>query len=298
MDNEGKNLNIRDVNPAFIIQEMFLGYKFRRKQGNLYSGDADVPTNLIRLFYQLMYPKTGFNEMKRAFMIKYVNNESMLEGVNNETIHGKAEIAGFKKMYEYIHSKEIEYMFNIYTLKDLHKQLFSLAPHPECAGEFRNWDVYLPGTGTEISQWSLIYPRLRQLDDNVTFLRELAPIVRESGNANDLLEYLDYCIELKCKLIKVHPFGDGNGRTIRGFINKLLEDVNLPPIYINATERTEYHKAMNLANNEGNYSAIKGFYRYKVCDSIIELCINDIVSKYNESHFHQSEPGGLKKVMK
>lgn len=32
---------------------------------------------------------------------------------------------------------------------------------------------------------------------------------------------------------------------------------------------------MNKANNEGNYDYIKGFYRYKVCDSIIELDINN-----------------------
>ena len=32
---------------------------------------------------------------------------------------------------------------------------------------------------------------------------------------------------------------------------------------------------MNLANNENDYTAIKQFYRYKVCDSIIELDINE-----------------------
>ena len=69
------------------------------------------------------------------------------------------------------------------------------------------------------------------------------------------------------------------GRTIRGFINKLFEDVGLPPIYIKANERTEYHLAMNKANNEGNYDYIKGFYRYKVCDSIIELDINNRIKK-------------------
>ena len=36
---------------------------------------------------------------------------------------------------------------------------------------------------------------------------------------------------------------------------------------------------MNKANNEGNYDYIKGFYRYKVCDSIIELDINNRIKK-------------------
>lgn len=87
-------------------------------------------------------------------------------------------------------------------------------------------------------------------------------------------------LTLNKKLTKV-SFADGNGRTIRGFINKLLEDAGLPPIYIKANERTEYHLAMNKANNEENYDFIKGFYRYKVCDSIIELDINERIKAEN-----------------
>lgn len=47
---------------------------------------------------------------------------------------------------------------------------------------------------------------------------------------------------------------------------------------------------MNLANNEGDYSDIKNFYRYKICDSIIELDINDTVRKYNKQH--RADPSG------
>lgn len=32
---------------------------------------------------------------------------------------------------------------------------------------------------------------------------------------------------------------------------------------------------MNKAINEGSYDDINQFYRYKICDSIIELDIND-----------------------
>lgn len=58
--------------------------------------------------------------------------------------------------------------------------------------------------------------------------------------------------------------------------------MGLPPIYILERERGEYHKAMNLANNEGDYTAIRNFYRYKICDSIVELDINERVKKKNE----------------
>ena len=92
-----------------------------------------------------------------------------------------------------------------------------------------------------------------------------------------IIPYIDKCIELKCQLIKIHPFADGNGRSIRAFINLLFKIADIPPIYIRNKEKLEYHKAMNLANNENNFENIKTFYYYKVCDSIIELDIN-----YNE----------------
>lgn len=36
---------------------------------------------------------------------------------------------------------------------------------------------------------------------------------------------------------------------------------------------------MNKANNENDYSLIKQFYKYKICDSIIELDINERLEK-------------------
>ena len=162
-----------------------------------------------------------------------------------------------------------------YTLKDLNRILFSFAPFPEYAGEFRNYTTFLPTTGTDLCPWEDIRFLLENVDIDVQKLVKKAPSVKNHNDMNAMLEYLDDSVEVMCKLIKIHPFGDGNGRTIRGFTNKLFEDAGLPPIYIKANERTEYHKAMNLANNENDYTAIKQFYRYKVCDSIIELDINE-----------------------
>ena len=162
-----------------------------------------------------------------------------------------------------------------FQLKDLNRMLFSFAPFPEYAGEFRNYTTFLPTTGTDLCPWEDIRFLLENVDVDVQKLVKKAPLVKNHNDMNTMLEYLDDSVEVMCKLIKIHPFGDGNGRTIRGFTNKLFEDAGLPPIYIKANERTEYHKAMNLANNENDYTAIKQFYRYKVCDSIIELDINE-----------------------
>ena len=259
---------ILGVDPNRIIQEMFMGYKQRKQRKQLYGVDENIPNDLIGLYYELG-DRMPFESLKKAFVSRYITQESRLEEV-----HSPEEVEGLRAMYEFIHSDESDYMFNIYTLKDLHQKLYSKAPYPEFGGTFRNDDVYLPGTGTEIAEWSMIRPMLNEIDKDVVLLWELAPEIKDCEDADVMLDYLDEVVRIGCRIIKVHPFKDGNGRTVRGFMNKMLEAAGLPPVYIKVNERTEYHKAMNKANNEGDYTDIQNFYRYKVCDSIVELDIN------------------------
>lgn len=268
-------LSTAGLDVPFIIQESFLGYKYRKRSKKLYETDALVPTKLIRMYYSLNPGEVEFDNLRKSFISRYVKNESKLEGVNSENIHGREEIAGLVDMYEYLHSAEMEEDFNIYSLNELHRKLFCHTEFPECAGSYRTHDVYLPGTGIGLTEWSMIPVELYKISPRIDILHEKSKLVKEYGDVDDLLAFLDECVELNCDLIKIHPFGDGNGRTIRAFTNKMLEDAGLPSIYIKANERAEYQAAMSLALGEGDYSFIKGFYRYKVCDSIIELDINE-----------------------
>ncbi len=270
-------LNEIGLDTSFIIRETFLGYKWRKERGKLYTDDRGIPTKLIKMYYELGPDDITFDKLKNAFVKRYIRNESKLEDV-----HSDMEVKGLEKMYEYVHSSEIDDNFDVYTLLDLHRALFAYSPFPEYAGFFRNHSVYLPGTGTELCDWRYIRYELNSINDDVLYLHSIASEIRDSNDSEQLLAYLDCCVELNCKLIKIHPFRDGNGRTIRAFTNKLLEDAGLPPIYIRERERGEYHRAMNLANNEGDYTDIKNFYRYKICDSIVELDINERVSKKNQ----------------
>ena len=276
-------LSKKNLDVPFMIQEIFLAYKFRKRSGKLNETDDIIPTKLIRLYYSLNPGDIEFDAMKKNFIKRYVLNESKLEGVNDETIHGHEEILGIKDMYEYLHSEECEKYFSVYTLKDLHRQLFSHATYPEFGGTYRNHDVYLIGSKVGLCEYSMIQTELHKLSPRIDWLHDYAKVVKESGDVDKMLDFLDQVVELKCQLIKIHPFGDGNGRTVRAFINKLLEDGGLPPIYIKANERTEYHNAMNKANGEyPDDSDIKAFYRYKICDSILELDINQRLKKERE----------------
>lgn len=119
------------IDIPFLIQESFLGYKYRRNNKKMRISDNNIPTTLIKMYYSFHSDDIVFDKMKKAFVSRYVLNESKLEGVNETDIHGKEEINGFRKMYEYIHSDAIDYMFNVFTLKDLHKALFSCRELPK-----------------------------------------------------------------------------------------------------------------------------------------------------------------------
>lgn len=271
----GEALQKMGIEPLFLIQESFLGYKYRKREKKLYESDANIPNTLIRMYYSLNTERIEFDTLKKAFVSNYINQESKLEGVASEQNHSKAEIKGLEKMYEYIHSEDIDYMFNIYTLKELHQKLFSLTEFPEYAGEFRNAIAYLKDTEAELTDWTMIRPILNELDKEVMSLLEVANEIKDSQNTEALLKYIERCVILKCQIIQVHPFFDGNGRVTRGFINKLFEYAGLPPIYIKKGEKEEYHRAMSKARDENDYNDIIGFYKYKICDSIVELDINE-----------------------
>ena len=269
------------IDSLFIIEESFLGYKYRKEKKMLYELDHDLPTKLISLYYGLNTDRIAFNTLKKAFITHYINQESKLEGINVTNKHSKLEVQGLGKMYEYIHSDSINYMFDVYTLKDLHKQLYSLTAYPEFGGEFRNSPAHLKNCSTNLCDWWDIRPRLNELDKEVQELIALAPKVKTFDNIDLLFTYLDKCVELQWKLILVHPFSDGNGRTVRGFTNKLFEDAGLPPVYIKEKEKEEYLLALKKAD-DGNMDSLKNFYRYKICDSIVELDINQRIKEDRE----------------
>ena len=107
----------------------------------------------------------------------------------------------------------------------------------------------------------------------------------ELGKNSDpeaIIKYINACVILKCKLIKIHPFRDGNGRSVRAFINLLFKFANIPPIYIENKEKYKYQEAMNNALSLDDYTDILDFYYFKICDSIMALDLevnNDLLYK-------------------
>ena len=249
---------------------LFDGYIKRKNNNTLYQHNDITPIVILKTYFTFV-EKRDYTDIIDNFRKRYIYNEN-----KNENVHTRPEQLGMGVMYDYISDFTNYKNLNIYTLLELHLKLYSKVPFPEFGGKFRNEPIYLPSTGINLSNWEDIPSQIAQLYKPVNELIKEGLSIRDSKNANKILSYINKCLKLKCDLIKIHPFKDGNGRSVRAFINLLFKTANIPPVYIKVNERTEYHEAMNKANGEGDYTDILTFYYYKICDSILELDIKEL----------------------
>jgi len=275
-----------------LVITSFLGYRYRKNNDLLYSPDGRVAKGLINLYYSVDFKRLDPNVINRGFVERYIKNESAIESV-----HEPAEVKGLELMYEDMTSMPFN-EFELFSIISLHKDLYSRCPHPEAGGKLRTGEVFLPGTGTDLCPHDYVFDKLLSLEDLTNDIKSLATYMKETNDYEHVIDYIESCVKLNCELIKVHPFEDGNGRTVRCFINKLFEGAGIPPVYIKVDEKYEYNLAMNKANNEGDYNDITSFYLFKICDSIMELDINKRVREEREEKIYDIKSSKKKKKKK
>lgn len=279
MDYIIENLSkLNDEEAREYISMLFDGYINRKKENRLFEHSAKIPV-LIILTYYACVKKPLFTNIYHAFKEKYLKEDNIVSFKENyiynenkvEEVHSVEEKQGLRIVYDYIQEKENFEDISIYTLSDIHEMLYSKSPYPEFGGKYRNDSRFLPNTGIDITPHYYIVHEMNQLRDEVSDIVKEGIELGKKVDPKKIMGYIDKCIELKCKLIKIHPFGDGNGRSIRAFINLLFRLANIPPVYIEKDEKLKYSEAMNVAIGDEDLSKIKGFYYYKICDSIISL---------------------------
>lgn len=260
------------------IEMLFEGYTNRKKEKRLFENSTKIPEIIILTYYTCI-KKPFFNNIYEEFKNKYISlknfKERYLYNENKlEQVHSKEEQQGLRLVYDYIQKKENFEDISIYTLSEIHEILYSKAPYPEFGGKYRSDERYLPNSGIDVVSPTLIVHEMNSLRYEIDELINEGIRLGKEIDPKSLILYINKCIELKCKLIKIHPFGDGNGRSIRAFINLLFRLANIPPIYIENKEREKYGIAMQAAVGDRDLSKINQFYYYKICDSIISLDIN------------------------
>ena len=213
------------------------------------------------------------NNGKKAFL---------LGNIGNPIFDSIEEIDGLGLVYDYIRSDDWIKCSNIYIIFLINLKLFSLTPYPEAGGKLRNADCYLPNSGVNTCPYNQIDKEIAKLYFEFDELLKRGIGLGNNStfnNEDNLINYINDCLKLKCKLIQIHPFQDGNGRTMRALVNLLFKLAGIPPIYVKYAERNKYLEGMNKAIIDGNFDYIDKFYYYKICDSILTLDVNKRIKK-------------------
>ena len=261
-----------DLNSQEFLEVSFLDYYSKIYKKNLKDND-NTPINLIKTYFLYM-DHMPFEKIADNYRRKYIYNENKLESVHN---HSERE--GLRIVFDYVLSDEWKKFSNIYVILNIHSKLYSKVPHPEFGGKFRSANAFIAESDIKTSDFTEISNHIAMLYPVYDQLLKDARTLLENKQEEFLISYIDRAIELKCRLVEIHPFPDGNGRTCRALLNILLRSIGLPPIYVKNSEKDEYINAMDQAIRKKDLSKIKKFYYYKICDSIYDLDVSERKTK-------------------
>lgn len=247
-----------------FISMMSEGYKNRKLNNKLYSNDDFIPQRIIEIYYKCV-EKPKFSIIVNEYKKKYIYNEARVE-----TNISREEQLGLGIVYDYIESFDFDKSkFNIFVSSMLiHQKLYSKCPGSSFGGSLRDDQAIMKGTYIDVMPASESKKYFNEFISNSDFIFE--PLEN-----NDIFGYIDRCIITITDLIKAQPFADGNKRTFRSLLSLMLKKINIPPIYIEESERSEYKKCLLKAMIEGDYQPIIRFYYYKICDAIVELDLHN-----------------------
>ncbi|CAH8293269.1 Fic family protein [Mariniflexile fucanivorans] len=204
-------------------------------------------------------PNSALFKIKEALTIEWTYNSNSIEGntlnlretqlVLQEgiTIKGKSLREHFEAknhehainyLYTLIHP---DYVFNSHDVLSLHG-LVLRSIEDDFAGRLRNGGVRISGA-------NFIPPNANKVPD---LLDDLVVFVNSNPKQLNVIELATF---FHHKMVWIHPFFDGNGRTVRLAMNLILMKAGFPPAIILKNDRKKYYEALNQANN-GNYDKL------------------------------------------
>ena len=199
------------------------------------------------------------NKIKESLFIEWTYNSNSIEGntltlletkmvlEDGMTINGKS----LREHFEVInHQEAIEYLEKTISVNKKMKSADILDIHSlvlqkiekEYAGRYRTFAVRIQGANF-LPPNALKAPML--MDELIEWLHN------ESMELHPLVKATIY----HHRFVWIHPFIDGNGRTVRLTFNIRLMQEGFPPVIILRNDRKKYYGALNKAN-QGDYSKL------------------------------------------
>jgi Fic family protein len=204
-------------------------------------------------------PDIALQKIKEALSVEWTYNSNSIEGnsmtlretyiILNDgmTVKGKPlrehfEVNNHHKALQFLYQMVAEQkQLSATVLLDIHRFMLNNI-EDLYAGRLRN-------AGVRIQAANFVPPNARKVPDLVDELMQFV-------NDNPLsLNIIELATVFHHKMVWIHPFFDGNGRTARLAMNLILLNAGYPPAIILRNDRSKYYDALNKANN-GNYAKL------------------------------------------
>lgn len=130
--------------------------------------------------------------------------------------------------------KERKFKISQLLIRQIH-QLVMKEVDDEWAGKYREVEVKITGTNFVPPDPVAVPVKMRQFEQ----------WLQDKKNNQDLI---DYSALAHYKLVNIHPFIDGNGRTARLIMNLILMNQGFPPTVILKNDRQKYYQTLDLAH--------------------------------------------------
>jgi len=208
--------------------------------------------------------KTLLNKIRKNFQIEMTYNSNAIEGntlTKKETFWVISEgltIKG-KSLKEHLeaknHKEALDFLYELIDAKNkntiseyLIKQIHALAvkeADSEIAGVYRNGDVFISGSN-HVPPSGFVVPQ--EMEKLIKWIK------KEKGNYH----IIELSAILHHKLVAIHPFWDGNGRTSRIIMNILMMNAGYPMAIILKNDRQRYYRVLSEAD-KGDYKNLCEF---------------------------------------
>ncbi|MFH1790108.1 MAG: Fic family protein [bacterium] len=198
------------------------------------------------------FSKSVLNRLREQFVIEWTYNSNGIEGntltlretalvlregitVRGKTLKEHTEATNHKKAIEFVENFVVKKSgLTEKILLDIHGIVLSDIDD-EYAGIYRNQNVRILGA-------RVIPPNPLKIQ------RLMDEFFKWLNNNSDKLHIIEQVALAHYKLVKIHPFIDGNGRTSRLIMNLLLMQKGYPPAVILKNDRKKYYSTLNEAN--------------------------------------------------
>ncbi len=272
--------DLRLVEPAFgsTLTDLIIELDYLRKKKLEGSTHSKVFFQLKDIFHILESIGSARIEGNNTTIAEYI--ETKLEDEQQSSVPSNIrEIQNIEKVMRFVEKMVVDYPINKLFLSELHKMIVAdLLPPPEGEGD------HTPGSyrinNLKINQSNHVPPDFLQVDD---FMEELFRFTSKKDSPKyDLLKIAI----VHHRFVWIHPYGNGNGRTVRlltyAMLMKLGFNVEriLNPTAIFCTNRNMYYEKLSKADT-GTDSGILEWCEYVLKGLKEEIEKNDKLSDYN-----------------